>query len=726
MTDDIEIIDIDKNDGGEEIKLPARKYSLYLKEGLLRSLRGLFWFFYLFAFEETVFHIWAFDKFTSYFCVNLLFCLVTASVLSLFVSFFPRTVNKILTWIFSVIILIYYIVHILYHSVFKVFLSIEYVDKSNFKIVQYYREIIQGIKDNYLVLIIAFFVPLIVFITLNVVKIFKYNSVSLRVVYIPLLYICLPVCISIFTIPLFGKEEFGAYDLLVNENVSEYSFDVLGALATNEVQIYNLVFPKEEVVEEDFEVWVYEPEIVVSSNDTAEKIADTSDNDETIIEETVKEIDRSPNILDIDFVSLAESEENSEVASIHKYMSSLVPTNRNEYTGLFEGYNLIFLTAEGFCNLAVDEKYTPTLYKLTHEGFVFNNFYNPRTGGSTSDGEFVNSTSLHPTFGGAKNFKIVGQKTMPFALGNMFNGKYGITSRAYHDNDYTYYGRDISYPAMGYHYEGVGNGVDVSAHWPQSDLEMMQDTIPDYIDDDLFHVYYMTVSGHLNYSFQGNWCASKHREDVADLPYSNACKAYIACQMEFDQAMKYLIDELDKKGILDRTVICFTGDHWPYGLTNEQFSELLGHEVETNFELYKSNLVLWTSSMEEPVYIDKQCCSMDIVPTLLNLFGFEYDSRLLMGQDILSDSEGFVGFLNKSVITDRFMYNASTKEVTPLVNEEITDEEVLAARKVLSNKLKYSSLIMSTDYYKYICDVCGISIPQVEQNYVPDYSKFVP
>ena len=205
---------------------------------------------------------------------------------------------------------------------------------------------------------------------------------------------------------------------------------------------------------------------------------------------------------------------------------------------MFKGFNLIFLTAEGFSRMAVDEKHTPTLYRMVNEGFVFENFYNPRTGGSTSDGEFVCSTSLVPTNGGAKNFKIVGQNSMPFSLGNMFNRTYGIVSRAYHDNDYEYYGRDITYPGMGYFYQGVGNGVVVGKHWPESDLEMMQSTLNEYIDDDLFNIYYMTVSGHLNYNFTGNYCAKIHYDDVQDLTYSDPCKAYSACNMELDLAMK--------------------------------------------------------------------------------------------------------------------------------------------------------------------------------------------
>ena len=63
--------------------------------------------------------------------------------------------------------------------------------------------------------------------------------------------------------------------------------------------------------------------------------------------------------------------------------------------------------------------------------------------------------------------------------------------------------------------------------------------------------------------------------------------------------------------------------------------------------------------MAEPVYVDKYCESSDILPTLLNLFGVEFDSRLLMGRDILWEGQDFAAFRNCSL----FQTTAAT---TPL------------------------------------------------------------
>lgn len=724
MSNQIEIEDL--NDDEKVNEEPKKGYGKLLKESFIFSLRGLIWFFVLLLFEETVFHFWAFSKITSYFLLKVFLCIPSAVILSLFVSFFKDKANKVITWVLTALCILWYGVNIVYHSIFKVFFSIEFIDKTNTKVIEYYRETIQGILDNWLVLLIAVVIPVTGLILLNKFKVLNYNKVSVKCIYLPFLYLALCIGLTCIIVPLYGDDDLSAYDLMKYENSTEYSMEKLGVFATNEIQIRNLISPREmRLDDEDLGVWVYEPETSVSvDNEVSEN--DVSGSDAEEIEEIIEQIDTSPNILDIDFVSLAENESDEDVAAIHKYFASVEPSYKNEYTGMFKGYNLILLTCEGFSRMAVDETLTPTLYKLVNEGFVFNNFYNPRTGGSTSDGEFIVTTSLIPANGGAKNYKIVGQNAMPFSMGNIFNRTYGIQSRAYHDNDFEYYGRDISYPAMGYYYQGVGNGVEVGSHWPESDLEMMQSTVDEYIDDDLFNIYYMTVSGHLNYNFEGNYCSKKHKDEVQNLPYSDACKAYIACQMELDQALEYLIDKLEEKGIADRTVICFTGDHWPYGLTNDEISEILGHPVEENFELYKSNLILWSGSIKEPIYIDKYCCSMDIVPTLLNLFGFDYDSRLYMGRDILSNTEGFIGFLNKSYITDKVMYNASTGEYTYLTDEEVTQDYLDQCKKTLNSRWNYSSKIMDTDYYQYIADYLGIEVKDSVENYTPDYSKFTP
>ena len=228
---------------------------------------------------------------------------------------------------------------------------------------------------------------------------------------------------------------------------------------------------------------------------------------------------------------------------------------------------------------------------------------------------------------------------MPFGFGNQFQ-KLGYRTLAYHDYLYTYYDRNLSHPNMGYEYYGIGNGLELEQVQPPSDREMMENIVPQFVNEDQFMVYILTVSGHLNYTREENAQADRHYDEVADLPYSEPVKCYLASQMELELAIESLMDQLEAAGKLDDTVIVLSADHYPYGLTDEEYSELFGHTVDPVFEIYENSLILWSADLEEPVHVDKYCSSLDVMPTLANLFGLEYDSRLMAGRDILSDEPG--------------------------------------------------------------------------------------
>ena len=142
---------------------------------------------------------------------------------------------------------------------------------------------------------------------------------------------------------------------------------------------------------------------------------------------------------------------------------------------------------------------------MSRKAFIFNNFYNPIWGVSTSDGEFVACTVLLPK-SGIWSFSKSGQNYMPFAMGNQLKNLDYIT-KAYHNHSYKYYNRHISHPNMGYDYKGVGNGLKIKETWPESDLEMIEVTADEYWHRP-FHVYY-DHQRHLNYSFDGNYIAKK-------------------------------------------------------------------------------------------------------------------------------------------------------------------------------------------------------------------------
>lgn len=433
--------------------------------------------------------------------------------------------------------------------------------------------------------------------------------------------------------------------------------------------------------------------------------------------------------MDIDFDQLIAQTDDEDLIQMHQWFSQREATPENEWTGAFEGKNLIWIVAEGFSTLAMDPYRTPTLWKLSHQGFVFEHFYTPLWGVSTSDGEYVTTTGLIPK-SGIWSYSRSSQNYMPFALGNQFS-KLGYRTMAFHDYLYDYYDRNLSHPNMGYEYVALGQGLEEEDIIPAEDLEsgnmfppsdemMMEKIVPMFVNEDQFMVYCLTVSGHLNYSLEENAMSRRHWDEVKDLPYSDTVKCYLASQMELELAMESLMEQLEEAGKLEDTVIVLSADHYPYGLTDEEYSELLGHEVDPVFELYENTLILWSADMTEPVYVDKYCSSLDVMPTLSNLFGLEYDSRLIMGEDILSDSGGLVIFSNYSFITSHGYYNSTTDQFTCWDGSEPDYEAVADMVAEVQNRVAYSAAILDRDYYRIALDG-----PPREENSIFDFN-FVP
>lgn len=432
------------------------------------------------------------------------------------------------------------------------------------------------------------------------------------------------------------------------------------------------------------------------------------------------------NKMDIDFEALAEATGDNTLAAMHRYFGSLTPSRQNEYTGMFAGKNLILLTAEAFSPYVISEELTPTLYRLSHEGFVCSNFYQPGWGQSTTGGEFSVMTGLIPTWLGSNtSFWASRSDLMPFALGWQF-GALGYNTPAWHDNTYDYYSRDKTHPNLGYDYRGIGNGLDIpgggSDNWPCSDLDMMKATVSSYIDDYLatgtpFHAYYMTVSGHCNYGWAH--AMSRKNRDAATAAYPNASttvQAYIAANLELEYALSYLVEQLETAGIADDTVICMAADHYPYAMAQtdvDYYCELSGrNDTERDTSRYRSSLILWCGCMEEPVYVDIPCTAVDIVPTLSNLFGLTYDSRLLSGRDILA--ENYTPGLATSCMPLAYIpttagiswataagtYEASTGTFTPNPGISVSETYVDTVNQMVAAKYNYAKLTIQYDYYR--------------------------
>ena len=418
------------------------------------------------------------------------------------------------------------------------------------------------------------------------------------------------------------------------------------------------------------------------------------------------------NVLDLDFLALAEAEPKGSVANIHRYVASLTPTKQNEYTGLFEGKNLIFITAEAFAAEVLDPELTPTLYRLATEGIQFTDYYQPLWGGSTSTGEYSNITGLVAA-GGTASMKEANQQDLFLTIGKQLQ-KLGYFSAAYHNHSYTYYDRHETHLDIGYDtFMGMRNGMEQGVRdvWPESDLEMMEFTVEQYIDKQPFSIYYMTVSGHCLYNTAGNNMSRKNYDAVADMDATETIKSYFAAQLELEYAMTYLVNALEEAGIADDTVIVLGTDHYPYGLENsstwnntqDYLAQLYGYAYTNNFERDHSALIIWSGCLEDmDLVVDTPVYSLDILPTISNLFGVDYDSRLLVGRDVFSDAEPLALWPNYSWKTDKGSYDAATGVFTPAEGAEVSEGYVEYISSIVSNKITFSRSVSSTDYFNYV------------------------
>lgn len=442
-------------------------------------------------------------------------------------------------------------------------------------------------------------------------------------------------------------------------------------------------------------------------------LIDIAAGSEAIVTPEPTPIEYGKNELDIDFEALAEETKSSDLAKLDRYVASLTPSSKNEYTGMFEGFNLIMISAEAFSAEVIDEQRTPTLYRMANKGIQFTDYYQPASAGTTG-GEFNNLMGMLPMAGG-KSMKNIAKNLNYYTVGYQLN-ELGYFGKAYHNNDYKYYSRDITHVTLGYSagYEGKGNGMEVALTkaWPESDLEMMEYTIPQYIDEDKFNIYYMSVSGHSLYDFAHNAMARKHKDIVEDMDGSELVRGYLACQQEFEDSLTYLINALEEKGIADKTVICISADHYPYGLDTDStgwdmpyLDELYGYEVENYLQRDHNRLIIWSGALEDkdPIVVDTPVFSCDIVPTLFNLFGVEFDSRLLAGRDVFSDAQPLMFNTAYDWKTDLGYYIAKQGTFYPNSDDlEIPDDYVKTMKAIVSNKINYMKNVPALDYYRHV------------------------
>ena len=639
----------------------------------MKKLNLLIYYILFIVYEELVFSCIIFKTFPASFGLIILFSIPIAIVLNLITSVFKPKVNKIITYIITIALIIIFGAQIVYYSMYEAIISFFSMMHGG-QVTEFMEVIIDVVLRNWYG-ILLFIIPLIILIILSKKKVITFEKNSIKQIAIKITSVLIIQLIALLCVNFINTDDmYSNKNLYYNIHVPKVTANRMGLLTTMRLDLQRFIFG-------------FEEKLSVQTN--------------AIPKEEEKD---SYNITYIDFDKLIKNEEDNTIKEMHKYFSSQEASKKNKYTVMFKDKNLIVLVGESFSSLAIREDLTPNLYKLYKEGFQFDNFYTPIFPVSTADGEYITDTSLIPKEGVWSFLRVAGNY-MPYSYANVFE-KQGYSSNAYHNHTATYYERDKYIETMGYNsYLAVGTGLEDrmdTSNWPNSDYEMVKTTVDDYINNEKFMAYYMTVSGHMNYTKLGNAMVYKNWEQVKDLPYSNKAKGYLAANIELDKAVGELLSRLEQAGKLEDTVIVISGDHYPYGLTLGEINELSTFERDDKFEKFRMPFLIWSGSMKGPIKVEKIGSSLDVLPTVLNLFGAEFDSRLLMGRDILSDSDPIVIFSDRSFITDKGRYNSLTEQFTP--NEGVTIEEgyVDKINTIIYKKYQMSRLILENDYYKHV------------------------
>ncbi len=366
--------------------------------------------------------------------------------------------------------------------------------------------------------------------------------------------------------------------------------------------------------------------------------------------------------------------------------------NENEYTGIFEGKNLLIIQAESLMNMAIDENLTPTLYRMKEEGISFNMFNAPLLYGSTSDTEFMIHTGLFPVSTGEITFNEYNQNTYPTTLAKAFNEQ-SYYSSGYHSNYENYYSRDVMYPQLGYEFFDM-----LKINIPVLELDSVTlDKIKwMYNWSENWYSFFVTYNGHQPYTLDscGNSGAGIEPRpydegfyETIEAYYPDAdesVKCYYAKNMDLDKGIERYIEDIQNNDF--EIVIVVVGDHYAKALP-------VDHGIETY-----TPFIIWEKNIEKKE-IEKRASTIDIFPTLANMFNLEYDARTVFGQDLMSDEYQGTYFNSfGQIVTNDFIYNSSTNEIE-LYTDRYTEEEAWMYVNEYILRMNVSRTIVETDFF---------------------------
>ncbi len=382
------------------------------------------------------------------------------------------------------------------------------------------------------------------------------------------------------------------------------------------------------------------------------------------------------------------------VEMISEYFANEPEHINNEMTGIFKDKNLIIIQLESMDYTVFNETICPNLIKYKNESIYFPNFYTPRFGDTLTFGtETAIGTGLFSA-SGINESTFLEDHSFPYSLANIFRSD-GYTANEFHFNDTYFYNRGKMSLTYGY-----------EKYWKYSEL-LEDKTLNTEIDDvisknglydkiiegDRFLDLIITYSPHAPIKVTDERyieAINRHPEFAVSDPNDDIgiFKAY--CTLT-DDAVGEFMQKLDEDGVLDSTVVMFITDHYAHSIYEDSFIQSQGEKVNnTPFFIYCKGI--------EPMTVEKVCKTNDVLPTILNLFGYDVPNKYL-GEDIFDESyEGYAYFPSLSWITSECYYDDG-KVVENYTDSDI-DQDYINKMCELTRKLtELNTYMLYTDYY---------------------------
>ena len=401
---------------------------------------------------------------------------------------------------------------------------------------------------------------------------------------------------------------------------------------------------------------------------------------------------------DVTFLQAKEEEGEEEKTFLDSSYSELTTHAANKYTGIFKGKNVIFVQLEGIDNWLFNKDDMPNLYGMRDHAMVFEDHYSYYNGGgSTFNSELAVNTGLISPITFNQNAYTFSTNLYTQTLPKLFKQQ-GYSANAFHMNTGEYYSRELNYVNWGYdEYYGLLDEKKYSDVSYELDRELILNESFNrkmFWQDEPFMHYIITYTPHTPFDAtkgKGKLLAQEiYGEEIPEMTEEECARMYAK---ETDNMIGMLMATLKEKNFYDNTVLVLFADHYLYTLNDKTILDK--YKNTSNHLINQTPFLIWSSDLE-PDKIDKVNSQLDILPTVLNMFGMEYKEELFIGNDIMDPNyQGYVFFSDYSWYDGKvYVENGEVTSGTITDPNYITDMNGLINHLVRKNDLtlKYDYL----------------------------------